>query len=552
MAGLRVGLLVVLTGTLLLDSAWCLTKLWNLHGNELWAEPLGPAYDKDLEYVDEKIPEDEIPEPKGEATSDGEATADGGDFHSPGQSRFPTKGGDSSPRNWDSGLDGGSQVEFGNAPPRTWTGGASPKSPWLNVVCSTTGFKITLLTGQLSNLNVLGADHLLPVMEGESCGYEVNPVNNILTIPFTGCNVKQATNYVLQLLYISKFGQIQVATASCPQAVPPWGITPSAPTRDPVTFTASQKAQNCSVSQSEQVRCGRPGISANACEMRGCCVNPFTSACYYPLDECTVDYHIIFAVRYNSASVPVDPTNLFIPGSNCKPVLVNDKVAIYKFRVTECGVRAYDIGYTKIFMVEVQTLVSTLELKFGAITRTAPLKFTIECRYNQRGANNQLLASTGYMVKTPSSVLPSTLVSNGLYGVQLRLATNQTYSTYFPNDHPPLRLLLGNPVYVELNLMSPNPAAVILVNYCVAYPLSAKNALVLIYEGCANPNAPNVAVLKASGIPQNPNQRRFVVTAFQFMDQRTNRYLDEEIYFMCSTEVCRPTEKICVHQCFDG
>lgn len=33
-----------------------------------------------------------------------------------------------------------------------------------------------------------------------------------------------------------------------------------------------------------------------------------------------------------------------------------------------------DIGYTKIFMVEVQTLVSTLELKFGAITRTAPLK----------------------------------------------------------------------------------------------------------------------------------------------------------------------------------
>lgn len=44
-----------------------------------------------------------------------------------------------------------------------------------------------------------GADHLLPVMEGESCGYEVNPVNNILTIPFTGCNVKQVGHGSLSL-----------------------------------------------------------------------------------------------------------------------------------------------------------------------------------------------------------------------------------------------------------------------------------------------------------------------------------------------------------------
>lgn len=63
------------------------------------------------------------------------------------------------------------------------------------------------------------------------------------------------------------------------------------------------------------------------------------------------------------------------------------------------------------------------------------------------------------------------------------IPTDKTYSSYLPTDHPPLRLLLGNPVYLELNLMSPNPDAVILVNYCLAYPLSAKNALVLIYEG---------------------------------------------------------------------
>lgn len=58
--------------------------------------------------------------------------------------------------------------------------------------------------------------------------------------------------------------------------------------------------------------------------------------------ECTGDQHFVFAIRYDSASIPVDLTKLVIPGNtNCKPVIVNDKVAIFKFKVTECGARTY-------------------------------------------------------------------------------------------------------------------------------------------------------------------------------------------------------------------
>lgn len=63
------------------------------------------------------------------------------------------------------------------------------------------------------------------------------------------------------------------------------------------------------------------------------------------------------------------------------------------------------------------------------------------------------------------------------------IPTDNTYSSYFPTNKLPLRLLLGTPVYLELRLLSPKPDAVILVNYCIAYPRSAKNALVLVYEG---------------------------------------------------------------------
>lgn len=58
--------------------------------------------------------------------------------------------------------------------------------------------------------------------------------------------------------------------------------------------------------------------------------------------ECTADQHFVFAIRDNSGSIPIDPTKLVIPGNpDCKPVIVNNKVAIFKFKVTECGARSY-------------------------------------------------------------------------------------------------------------------------------------------------------------------------------------------------------------------
>lgn len=77
-------------------------------------------------------------------------------------------------------------------------------------------------------------------------------------------------------------------------------------------------------------------------------------------------------------------------------------------------------------------------------------------------------------------------------------------------------------------------------------------------------------------LPQNRHTRRFVVKAFQFMDQTTNKFLNEEvsndermppsgclhlaghllivslqIYFMCSTEVCLSSQTTCKETCFD-
>ncbi|XP_045886577.1 zona pellucida sperm-binding protein 4-like [Micropterus dolomieu] len=531
MAGVRVELLVVLTAALLVSvEGWARIKKvqrTNVYESRQRSEPRSvtlPGDSREDDDGEDAVLEDSLLQVEGATNSGNFYNFANGD---------QTNAVDSSPRTWRRGTDGGFQMEFDNIPSRSHTSSTSQRQTGINVVCSDVGFQITLPTGSLSEVKVVGSKDLLSVMDApESCGYEVNPLTNTLAVPFTGCYVKRNDLYSLQLLYVNEFDQTQVATASCERSLK----------LDP----------GCGIPTGEQVTCGQSGISSSDCKMMGCCVDSSTSACYYPMDECTVDQHFVFAIRANSASIPVDPTKLVITGStNCKPVIVNDKVAIFKFNVTECGVHAYEVGETMIYLAEVQTVVQSLTLQYGVITTRDPLRFMVECRYSKAGVALQSLASAGYMVKTPSSSLPSAVLSNGLYAVDLRIAKDQTYSSYLPTNNRPLRLLLGNPVYLELRLISPKPDAVILVNYCVAYPRSARNALVLIYEGCPNLYAPNVSVLKIID-STNRHQRRLVIEAFQFIVQKTNRYLDEEIYFMCSTEVCFEADRPCEQRCFDG
>ncbi|XP_076135666.1 zona pellucida sperm-binding protein 1-like [Alosa pseudoharengus] len=135
---------------------------------------------------------------------------------------------------------------------------------------------------------------------------------------------------------------------------------------------------------------------------------------------------------------------------------------------------------------------------------------------------------------------------------------DHTYTSYHPQYHRPLGLLLGKPLYLEVRLLNPpDPDVVLLVHYCVAYPRSAHAAWVLIYDGCPNPLDSAPQVTPTPPLPDAPSQtRRFTVSTFQFLanenreDAPDPSHSDEEIYFMCSTEVCSPSDGPCVEGCF--
>ncbi|XP_058886474.1 uncharacterized protein LOC117405633 isoform X1 [Acipenser ruthenus] len=407
----------------------------------------------------------------------------------------------------------------------------SPLPPFgVPVLCSDTFMTVELPGGLLQDIQLMDeSSNLVAVTSApKTCGYSLVRGNgkNILTAPYKACNVKILNNfYILRVLYTTLTGERGDIQAKCP--VP--GLVPR---------------EGCKIPRSQQVACGPPNADLQLCVANGCCVDATTSQCYYPLDACTADGHFVFAVYRTSTKPEIDPGSVVIARNHsCAPVICTPDFAIFRFPVASCGTHVFTVAETTIYLAEVEGLVRGNQQVYGQISRDGPYRLYVECRYSKGS-----LASTGYLVVNPPP--PSAALAFGSLAVRLRIATDTSYTSFYPQSHLPLSFLLGSKVYLEVQLVNPpDPNVVLLVHYCIAYPQSSQAAWVILYEGC-----PNILdYSSAAGLHvQYDNTRRFEIQSFQFLDYKTKHYLDEEIYFMCSTEVCSPEHRVCNEGCFDG
>ncbi|KAL6110121.1 uncharacterized protein ACO6RY_19267 [Pungitius sinensis] len=337
----------------------------------------------------------------------------------------------------------------------------------------------------------------------------------------------QGQMFIITVVYVTVNGRRE-AQFSCPVVIPGSG-------------------QECNLPSEQRLPCGPGSVSHSQCLSMGCCSSNNPPACYYPMDECTIDRHFVFSVPASLTEPPLSPDLLVVAGnSTCKPQRVTPEYALFNIPMDGCGTRRVTVGDAVIYMVEVINKVPTLSLNYGTITRDSSVRLLVECRFLPG------TISVSYMVKTPT--LGPNVPAQGMFGVQLRLAKDAQYSSYYPQNHPPLQMLLGKPLYLEVRLLNaPDPSLVLLVHFCVAYPLSGKAVWLLLYNGCPNPYDPALeqAVLSDTRPSTPPAQtRRFTISTFQFLPDGAFRDPNEENNFMCSTEICSPRDGPCVEGCF--
>ncbi|XP_076838475.1 uncharacterized protein LOC143483969 isoform X2 [Brachyhypopomus gauderio] len=382
------------------------------------------------------------------------------------------------------------------------------------VKCYSQNMSVTLPPGSITALIVHTPsssikDQMKPVAldtTTSQCGYMVNEDQlgyiNVL-LPYTSCHmVHQDDQYKIVLEYQIADGHTVEALLSC---------------QDPTS-------KECSLPTEQQLPCGLGSPSALECHNLGCCYSSDTANCYYPMDECTADHHFVFSIPASLTDPPLSDPPLTDPplspaflvaagNTSCTPQRVVGDAALFKIPLEGCGVHRYVVGNTVIYMLEILNTLQSLSVNYGTITRDSPFRLLVECRYLP-GA----MVTVGYLVKSPS-LLPS-IQAQGVFGVQLRIAKDQQYSSYYPQFHRPLRKLLGKPLYLEVRLLNPpDPSMVLLVHYCVAYPRSAHSAWILIHDGCPNP-----LDVTASHVPPPPphetvanHVKRFTISTFQFL-----------------------------------
>ncbi|KAM7386412.1 hypothetical protein PAMA_009163 [Pampus argenteus] len=300
---------------------------------------------------------------------------------------------------------------------------------------------------------------------------------------------------------------------------------------------------NCDIERALRVDCAHQGISIDACNKLGCCYDSHNLTCYYKLNACSLDGHFVFSVKSTETDPPIDPGSLIVKDQpQCVPVLTTQDTAVFKIGVKDCGAQKKVVRDVIIYEVEVE------QLHVKSIDKHSPFSLEVQCEYQLSDLKRAVDVRSLYAVTNPPPV-----VALGTIGVQMRIATDASFTSFFPEDQLPLTLPLRKAAYLEISITqpSPDPTLSLRVRDCFAYPASRQSVWTLLFNGCPNPQddmRSSIHLDDQERTTSNSQVRRFDVKTFAFLNPQTGYPSLEEMYYYCWVEIC--TEDVdCAQHC---
>ncbi|NWH53910.1 ZP1 protein, partial [Fregata magnificens] len=284
-----------------------------------------------------------------------------------------------------------------------------------------------------------------------------------------------------------------------------------------------------------------------ACLQAGCCYDDMDRIvpCYYgntATVQCLLDGHFVLVVPRGLATQPynLDSVRLASTQAGCEPVRATETFVMFRFPVTQCGTTVQVIEDRLIYENQ---LISTIDVQGsprGSITRDSIYILQARCIYNASD-----LLPLRMEVAVPPTATP--LAMPGPLGLQLRIATDESYTSYHPNGDYPLVRVLRDPIYVEVRLLQKtDPNLVLVLHHCWASPstdATAEPQWPILVDGCpfTGDNYRTQLVPVGPASPQLPfpsHYQRFVVSTFTFVEPPSMEVLEGEVYISCSASVC--------------
>ncbi|XP_051783423.1 zona pellucida sperm-binding protein 4-like isoform X2 [Erpetoichthys calabaricus] len=355
-----------------------------------------------------------------------------------------------------------------------------------------------------------------------------------LTVPFSspyGYVAEQGSQYVMTIAVGSRSN---VKTFTCPK--PDWRA---------VKVIVNER---CTVTDSEKLPCGgSSSINPADCEANNCCYDSSssTSPCYYANDvtvQCTLDGQFVVVVSENVTLPPLDLGSIQLVDSSCSPVTSLSSFVVYQFPVSACGSTVQLAGGNVTYQNTMSAAITVRSGPEGSITRDSVYKLFFQCTYS--GSQNVQVEAEVYTVAPPLPV-----VEQGPFDLELVIARDPTYGSYYVDADYPVAKTLRDPVAVEVHIVNrTDPNLVLTLGDCWVTPgpsASSQPQWSLLVNGCPytgdNYLTSLVTVDSTSGVAYPSHYKRFVFEMFAFVDPVAQQALAEKIFIYCVAAACYPS-----------
>ncbi|KAM4675780.1 uncharacterized protein O3C94_008380 [Discoglossus pictus] len=316
-----------------------------------------------------------------------------------------------------------------------------------------------------------------------------------------------------------------------------------------------------SVQQTDRLSCANAPVTRDTCEGLGCCFNPTDPAmpCYYGnklTAQCTADSQAVVAISgaITRPSLILDSVKLLtVNTATCPGLGVNKNNAfiVYQFPLS-CGSFKVVDASTVMYENQFEATKDVRSWQGASITRDSTMKLTVRCSYSTTG-----VVPLQVQVFTLAPPLP--VSTTGPLFLEMRIAQDPQYSSYYADEDYPLVKVLREPVFLEVRILRrTDPNLVLVLNECWATQSADPNKQPewpILTNGCPFIGDNYLTEMIPVGSPSQtvpiPSYyQRFIVSTFTFVDGSSQQALGGLVYFHCSATVCVPSAfDNCIRTC---
>ncbi|XP_009977125.1 PREDICTED: zona pellucida sperm-binding protein 4-like, partial [Tauraco erythrolophus] len=310
----------------------------------------------------------------------------------------------------------------------------------------------------------------------------------------------------------------------------------------------------------DRLQCASLSVSQGDCEARGCCYNPQdrVKPCYFGntvTAHCTPDGQFSIAISRDVTLPPIvlDSVQLASGQSTgCLPVMKNNAFVVYQFPLSSCGTTFQVTGDQAVYENE---LVASRHVKtgsLGSVTRDSSFRLQVHCSYSITGSFIPLSVQVFTLPPPPAVSQPGPL------SLELRVASDRSYASYYTDSDYPVVKTLRDPVYAEVKILQrTDPDLVLVLHHCWATPnVNPQQQLQwpVLVDGCPyagdNYQTQLVPLSLASGLLFPSHYQRFTLYTFTFVESTSQEMLSGLVYLHCSASVCHQSvQESCTTVC---